>query len=154
MAEESYKHIVRVMNTDLDGRKPIGYALTKIKGIGFMYSNLVCKLSHVDWKKRAGNLTNDEISEIEKVIRNPLEAGAPIWLLNRRKDPEDGKDKHLLTAELDFNKDNDIKMMKKIKAYRGLRHAWGLPVRGQRTRSNFRKNKAIGVSKKKATEKK
>ena len=62
-------------------------------------------------------------------------------MLNRKHDPESGQDRHLLVAELDFEKDNDIKRMKMIRSYRGLRHMFGYPVRGQRTRSNFRKNK-------------
>jgi small subunit ribosomal protein S13 len=45
---------------------------------------------------------------------------------------------------LKFAKENDVKMMKKIKSYRGLRHQWSLPVRGQRTKSNFRRNKGKG----------
>jgi small subunit ribosomal protein S13 len=54
---------------------------------------------------------------------------------------------HIITTDLAFIKDNDIKMMKKIRCYRGVRHIRGLPVRGQNTRSKFRKNKgkAMGV---------
>ena len=54
-------------------------------------------------------------------------------------------------GDLDFTVDNDLKRMKMIKCYRGMRHAFGLPVRGQRTKSNFRKNKgkaSLGVVKK------
>jgi len=71
-------------------------------------------------------------------------------MLNRRKDYEDGTDKHIILGDLKFTKDNDIKRMKKIKSNKGYRHAWGLPVRGQRTKSNFRKNKGkvTGVKKK------
>ena len=49
-----------------------------------------------------------------------------------------------------FTQDNDIKMMKKMRSYKGIRHSLGLPVRGQRTKSNFRKNKGkvLGVRKK------
>ena len=71
-------------------------------------------------------------------------------MMNRRKDYEDGKDKHLLTSSLDLQKELDIKRLKKIRSYRGLRHALGQPVRGQRTKSHFRKNKTVGVQKKKA----
>ena len=62
---------------------------------------------------------------------------------------ETGNDGHLLTSDLDFTKDNDIKRMRKIKSYRGNRHTRGLPVRGQRTRGSFRKGKTVGVSKRK-----
>ena len=71
--------------------------------------------------------------------------------MNRRRDYDTGEDKHLLIGTLQFSKDNDIKRLKKIKALRGMRHQKGLPVRGQRTKSNFRRNKGkvIGVKKKK-----
>ena len=49
------------------------------------------------------------------------------------------------TSDLRFIQDNDIKMMKKIKSYKGIRHMFRLPVRGQCTRSNFRKNKGKGM---------
>ena len=56
---------------------------------------------------------------------------------------------HLLTGNLTFYKENDIKRMKKIKSLKGMRHQKGLPVRGQRTKSHFRKNKGkvVGVAK-------
>ena len=47
----------------------------------------------------------------------------------------------MLSGDLDYTKDMDIKRMKMIKVYKGMRYAFGLPVRGQRTKSNFRKNK-------------
>ena len=59
---------------------------------------------------------------------------------------------NFLQDDLSFAEENDIKMMKKIRSYRGVRHGMGLPVRGQRTKSNFRKNKgkvSLGVIKKK-----
>jgi small subunit ribosomal protein S13 len=73
-------------------------------------------------------------------------------MLNRRKDYETGEDIHLLSSDLAFTQDNDIKMMKKMKSYKGMRHARGLTVRGQKTRANFRRNKGkvAGVQKKKA----
>ena len=71
-------------------------------------------------------------------------------MVNHRKEYESGEDKHLITGTLNFTKDNDLKRLKKIKCLRGARHQKGLPVRGQRTRSNFRKSKGkvVGVKKK------
>ena len=62
-------------------------------------------------------------------------------MVNRRNDYDTGQNKHLLTGDLQFTVENDIKMMKKMKCYKGVRHILGQPVRGQRTRSNFRRNK-------------
>ncbi len=70
-----------------------------------------------------------------------MKFGTPVWMLNRRKDLELGEDRHLITSDLTFTQDNDIKMLKKIRSYKGVRHILGQPVRGQRTKSNFRKNK-------------
>ncbi len=138
---KDFRHIVRVINTDLDGNKPIVDALRKVKGIGFMFSNVVCSLAKVDKKAKTGNLDDKIIKKIEDIINNPSMYNIPLWMLNRRNDPEDGLDKHLTSANLKFVQDNDIKLMKKIKLYRGVRHIMRLPVRGQRTKSNFRKNK-------------
>ncbi len=142
MAEDkNFKYIVRIVNTDIDGNKKIGTALTKIKGIGFMFSNAVLNKLKIDKEKKTGNLSDSEISELNKIVRNPHEYNLPNWLLNRRKDMETGEDKHLLAADLDFTRTADIRALQKIKSYRGLRHMWGVPVRGQKTKSNFRRNK-------------
>ncbi len=155
MAENQpeFKYIVRVINTDLDGNKPILHALHKIKGISFMYANMICSFAQLDKKKKAGNLTDVEVKKLEEVMRNPLSFKAPVWMLNRRFDFEDGENKHLIGTDLIYSHENDIKLLRKIKSYKGLRHGLGLPVRGQRTKSNFRKNKGKvqGVMKKSST---
>jgi len=151
MADQGFKHIVRIANTDLDGNRKIIDALKKIKGINFSFSNMICNFVGVDKNKRTGTLLDSEIKQIDEAVNDPRKFGAPSWMLNRRKDYETGEDIHLLSSDLSFVQDNDIKMMKKIKSYKGLRHARGLTVRGQRTRSNFRRNKGkvTGVQKKK-----
>lgn len=153
MAEEQkqeLKYFVRIANTDLDGNKPIQHALIKIKGISFMFSNAILNVADIEKTKKAGYLTDNEANKIDDVIKDPSKFRIPAWLFNRKKDPEDNADKHLTGATLSFTQDNDIKMMKKIKSYKGVRHSLGLPVRGQRTKSNFRKNKGkvMGVRKK------
>ena len=64
-------------------------------------------------------------------------------------DFETGEDKHLIGADLELRKEFDIKRLKKIKTYKGYRHGAKLPLRGQRTKGNFRRNKAKGVGIKK-----
>lgn len=152
MAEpkQELKYFVRIANTDLDGNKPLLQSLTKIKGINFMFANAVCNATGISKIKKTGYLTDEESGRIDEAIREPAKFKLPSWLFNRKKDPEDGTDKHLLGATLTFAQENDIKMMKKIKSYKGIRHMLGLPVRGQRTRSNFRRNKGkvLGVKRK------
>ncbi len=148
--KQELKYFVRVANTDLDGNKPLQHALTKIKGISFMFSNIICNVAGIEKTKKTGYLADSEVAMIDSVLKDPSKFKVPAWLFNRKKDPEDGSDKHLVGSTLAFMQDNDIKMMKKIKSYKGIRHSFGLPVRGQRTRSNFRKNKGkvMGVKKK------
>jgi small subunit ribosomal protein S13 len=142
-----FKQLVRIANTDMEGGKKIINSLRNITGVSFMFANLICELAKIDPNKKTGEVNEQETARIESVLKDPVKAGAPVWMLNRRKDVETGKDMHIITTDLAFIKDNDIKMMKKIRCYRGVRHIRGLPVRGQNTRSKFRKNKgkAMGV---------
>ena len=151
--KQELKYFVRIANTDLDGNKPISHALIKIKGLSFMLSNAVCNSAGIGKMKKTGYLNDDEIARIDEIIKEPAKFKLPAWLFNRRKDPEENSDKHLTGSNLTFTQENDIKMMKKIKSYKGIRHILGLPVRGQRTRSNFRKNKGkvLGVKRKESS---
>ncbi len=145
-AEEPVR-VVRILAKDIRGNKDVYSGLTLIKGISWAFSNAVCKKLGIDKRKKIEELSNDEIKKIEEFINN---GNVPDFLVNRRKDLDSGENKHLHGSDLDLQKEFDIKRMKKIKCYRGVRHASGLPVRGQRTKSNFRKNKkkgAVGVSK-------
>lgn len=148
--KQELKYFVRIANTDLDGNKPIQHALTKIKGLSFMFSNAILNVAGIEKAKKAGYLPDEHVARIDEIIKDPSKFGIPPWLFNRKMDPEDGTDRHLTSTTLTFTQDNDIKMMKKMKSYKGIRHSLGLPVRGQRTRSNFRKNKGkvMGVKKK------
>jgi small subunit ribosomal protein S13 len=136
-----FKHLVRVANTDLDGLKTIPFALAKIKGVGIPFGFAACRMAKVDVTKKAGALSDAEVKKLEEVVKDPVKAGLPRWLLNRQFDFETGTHKHLLSGDLQFAIESDIRTMKKIKSYKGVRHIQGAPVRGQRTRSNFRKNK-------------
>lgn len=140
MAEEM-KYLVRIADTDLDGKKTILFALSRIKGVGVMFAHAACKVCGVDGYARIGSLSDDAVAKLDGVLKQPVESGIPVWLLNRRFDPESGRDGHLLSGALSFTIDNDVKQMKKMRCYKGIRHIQGAPVRGQRTRSNFRKNK-------------
>ena len=148
--EPQFKHIVRIASTDLDGNRKTADAIRKIKGVGFSFASAICQLAKIDGGKKAGNLMPEEVKRIDEAISTASKT-MPVWMLNRRKDLEDGTDKHLLGADLTFAQESDIRFMKQIRTYKGARHAIGAPVRGQRTRSNFRKNKGkvIGVIKKK-----
>lgn len=141
---KEFRHIVRICNTDLDGNKSLLQGLRRIKGVNFMIANMACRLTRVNACTKAGNLPDDHIKRIDAFLRNAPAGGAPPWILNRRKDPDTGADLHLISNDLILTHDNDIKIMKKTRSYKGIRHSQGLPVRGQRTKSNFRKTKSKG----------
>lgn len=145
MAE--FKHLIRIANTDLDGKKAIVIALKDIRGVGIPLAHAVCHLAKINAMEKSGNLSDADVKKLDELIRNLDKQPLPSWMFNRRRDPETNVNRHVITNDLIFNKENDIKMMKRIKCYKGVRHSLGQPVRGQRTRSNFRvnKGKVMGV---------
>ncbi|HIH11586.1 TPA: 30S ribosomal protein S13 [Candidatus Woesearchaeota archaeon] len=147
----NFKHIVRIANVDLPGAKNTGFALTGIKGVGLNLAHAVCNVAEIAVSHKLGELSERDVEKLNQVLSDPAKFKIPVWMFNRRKDYDSGENKHLLTGTLNFTQDNDLKRLKKIKSYRGIRHIHGQPVRGQRTRSNFRKNKGkvVGVTKKK-----
>ena len=139
------------MGSDVMGDLAVERALRKIRGMGFMFSRTVCTVTGIDRAKKIGDLQPDELKLLEDTIKNPQ---MPSWMFNRRKDPDTGTDMHVAAIDADIKKTDDINALKKMKAYRGVRHANGLPVRGQRARHRRRKgSKAVGVSKKAAEQK-
>ena len=119
----------RIVGIDLPLDKRTDIALTSIYGIGRKNVVVILKAANVNGGKRARELTTEEVSRLQKVI-------------NTYKTEGD------LRAQVYAN----IKRLKEIGAYRGLRHIRNLPVRGQRTRSNARtkrgKRVTIGAIKK------
>merc|ERR1712087_182075 len=149
MNESNFQHILRVLNTNLDGKVKVMFALTSIKGVGRRFSNICCKKAEVDLNKRAGELTAEEVERLVTIIQNPRQFKAPDWMLNRKMDVKDGKFMQCVSNTLDMKLRDDLERMKKIRAHRGLRHYWGLRVRGLRTKTTGRKGRTVGVSKKK-----
>jgi len=146
---EEIKGIVRIAGTDIKGENQLFTSLIRIKGVGNSLANAVCRVHNFDRRRKVGTLTTTDIKKIEEIINNPTKFGIPAWMVNRRKDIETGEDRHLVGSDLNFMLEQDIKRVIKIKSYKGIRHMFGLPVRGQRTRSSFRKGTTIGVVRKK-----
>jgi len=143
-----FQHIIRFAGTDIKGTQPVTYALTSVKGVGIKIANAIIEKAGIDPATRMGLLSSAEVEKLEEIITNPVKYEIPMWLLNRRKDLETGKDIHLLSSDLVLQTKNDIDQMKKIRSWKGVRHSYGLKVRGQRTKTTGRKGKAIGVKKK------
>jgi small subunit ribosomal protein S13 len=143
-----FQHIIRFAGTDITGTQPVTYALTNVKGIGIKLAKAIIEKSGINPETRMGFLSNAEVEKIEDIITNPSHYGIPMWLLNRRKDIDTGKDIHLLGTDLIVQTKKDIEQMKKIRSWKGFRHSYGLKVRGQRTKSTGRAGKAMGVKRK------
>uniref|UniRef100_A0AAQ4RAQ7 Small ribosomal subunit protein uS13 n=1 Tax=Gasterosteus aculeatus aculeatus TaxID=481459 RepID=A0AAQ4RAQ7_GASAC len=146
---EKFQHILRVLNTNIDGRRKIAFAITAIKGVGRRYAHVVLRKADIDLSKRAGELTDDEVERVVTIMQNPRQYKIPDWFLNRQKDVKDGKYSQVLANGLDNKLREDLERLKKIRAHRGLRHFWGLRVRGQHTKTTGRRGRTVGVSKKK-----
>jgi small subunit ribosomal protein S13 len=127
--------LARIAGIDLPKNKKIAYALPLIYGIGRSNTWEILEKANVDPNKKVGDLTPDEVAAIRAVITS------------------DYKVEGALRSEVQMN----IKRLMDIGTYRGLRHRKGLPVRGQRTRTNARtrkgKRKTV-AGKKKAVAKK
>ena len=152
MSEDSdFKYIIRIANSDVSGEERLSSALTSMKGIVPRISNAVVQKLGLDPNELAGKLDDKNIESIENAI-NSLNEHVPNWLLNRQKDYDTGENVHTVSVDLKMTHDEDLNRMKKVKSYKGIRHASGHKVRGQRTYSNGRKGLALGVSRKKGAQ--
>ncbi|MGM0381410.1 MAG: 30S ribosomal protein S13 [bacterium] len=110
---------MRIGGIDLPNDKRIEIALTYIYGIGRSSANDILDKSQVDADKKTHELNSDEVTR----LRNLIEA------------------EYTIEGELRNQVKRNIQRLKDINCYRGVRHQKGLPVRGQRTRSNARTRK-------------
>jgi len=119
--------MARIAGVDLPKNKKIEYALPYIYGIGLTLSRKILKDTGIDPNKRVYELTEEEISILNKEIQN----------------------NYVVEGELRKIVQLNIKELMDLGCYRGLRHRKGLPVRGQRTKTNARtrkgKRKTVGA---------
>ncbi len=148
MSSQEFRHIVRILGSDSSGTLKVSYAVCSVKGVSLSLANAILKKAGINPNLRSGFLTESDISKIEDIIKDPTRYGLPTWLFNRRKDGETGKDMHLISADLVLRSKTDVDDAKNIRSWRGYRHAYGLKVRGQRTKTTGRSGKSLGVKKK------
>ncbi|HVP19049.1 MAG TPA: 30S ribosomal protein S13 [Spirochaetia bacterium] len=110
--------MARIAGVDLPN-KHLDVALTYIYGIGFTSARKICAATGIDPMKRTNDLSPDEVNKLRTVIES------------------DYKVEGRLRTEVSLN----IKRLMDIGCYRGIRHRRGLPVRGQRTKTNARTRK-------------
>lgn len=142
--DENFKYIIRLVNTDIDGNKPIVIGLQSVKGVGSRVAEIIVKRASVDRVAKVGTLSDEKVDELEKLITSYAEY-APAWAVNRQLDFETGDDMHTVGVDLEIFRKDDINRMKMIRSYKGVRHEEGQKVRGQRTRSNGRTGLTLGV---------
>ena len=122
--------MARIAGVDLPREKRVEIGLTYIYGIGKAISNQILAETGVDPNKRVKDLSDDEVDSLRKAINNYTVEGD-------------------LRREIALN----IKRLRDIRSYRGIRHQKGLPVRGQKTKTNARTRKGpkrtVGRKKKK-----
>ena len=143
-----FKYIVRIANTDLDGKYQIIPAIAQVKGLGLRTAAIVASRSGINPYQKIGNLSDEQVVKLQETV-DGIEEGLPAWMLNRRKDIDSGEDGHLIGTDIETRLRDDLNRLKKIRTYRGLRHEGGQKVRGQRSRSNGRTGLTLGVMKQK-----
>lgn len=125
----------RLVGVDIPKEKRIEIALCYIYGVGRSLSNRILKVANINPDKRAKDLTEEEVARLSSIIQKEYRVEGDL-----RRD---------ISA--------NIKRLIDVGAYRGLRHRKGLPVRGQRTKTNARTRKGprktVGVIRQKAAAK-
>jgi small subunit ribosomal protein S13 len=109
----------RILGVDIPNDKKTLYSLRYIYGIGPSLSQQLCERAAVDPEKRARDLTEDELARLANLLDN----------------------EYVVEGQLRRQVQQNIARLRDIGCFRGLRHRKGLPVRGQRTRTNARTRK-------------
>jgi small subunit ribosomal protein S13 len=121
--------MARIAGVELSDKLRIDYALTRLKGIGWVRSREILEVVGIPANTRLSEITTDQIAALTAALEKQPVEGDLVRLIRE-----------------------NIQRLKDIGAYRGIRHNRGLPVRGQRTKSNARtkrgKRKTVGAFKK------
>ncbi|QDV57451.1 30S ribosomal protein S13 [Rosistilla oblonga] len=109
----------RILGVDVPNDKQIQYSLTYLYGVGLHTAREACERLQIDPKRKAFDLSEEEVSKLAAFLESEYTVEGP------------------LRRQLSSN----ISRLREVKAYRGIRHRLGLPVRGQRTKTNARTRK-------------
>ena len=114
----------RIIGVDIPGNKRVEYALRYIYGIGPSKALEIIEKTGIDRDLKAADLSQDQISKITKILQNDM----------------------VVEGDLRRSVAADIRRLQQINSYRGIRHRRGLPVRGQRTKTNARTRKGKKIT--------
>jgi len=144
--------IIRLAGKDVNGELPIIRVLDQVRGIGVSMANAISyafeSKFNIPRKTRLAELSEEQLQNLEDIIKEPAKYNIPSYMLNRNKDMESGKNMHIVSNDLSYAVRYDINRDVNIRTWRGFRHQRGQKVRGQRTRSTGRTGTTIGVVKK------
>ncbi|MFN7990886.1 MAG: 30S ribosomal protein S13 [Candidatus Micrarchaeia archaeon] len=150
--KESFRGIVRIAGKDVKGHVKLKRALTAVRGISHTLSvaasAVIERELSIDPASRVGDLTEEQIEKVDKVLYSLHEHGVPRFLFNRASDFSTGKDRHIIMNDLLFESGQDLDRAKKSYSWIGYRHTYGQKVRGQKTRNTGRTGMAVGVLRK------
>jgi len=110
----------RILGVDIPANKKIEYALRYIYGVGPARARTIVEASGFDPGRRAGDLSEEEVNKLASIV---------------------AEKQYLVEGDLRRERTANLKRLSAIRSYRGIRHQRGLPVRGQRTKTNARTRK-------------
>ncbi len=149
---ENFRGIVRIAGKDVNGEITLRRSLSLVRGISHTTASVASKVLEkelsLDPHGRVGDLTEQQIENIDKILYNLHKYDVPSYLLNRCRDFKSGTNKHVIMNDLIFELTQDIDREKKMQTWRGYRHHYGQKVRGQKTRNTGRSGMAVGVLRK------
>jgi small subunit ribosomal protein S13 len=149
---ESFRGIVRIAGKDVKGEVKLKRALVRVRGISHTLaiaaSHILEKELSIDPNSRVGDLSEEQIEKVDKILYSLQDYDIPKYLMNRRTDFVSGNDRHVIMNDLIFENTQDVDREKKAYSWIGHRHTYGQKVRGQKTRNTGRTGMAVGVLRK------
>lgn len=110
----------RILGVDIPANKKLEYSLRYIYGIGPTRAKAIVAVSGIDADRRAGDLNEEEVNQLASIVADK---------------------QYIVEGDLRRERTANLKRLSAIRSYRGIRHQRGLPVRGQRTKTNARNRK-------------
>jgi ribosomal protein S13 len=154
-----FHNLLRLRGTSIEGHRTLAFGLSQIRGVGRRLARAIIEIARredpeIDPRKRIGQLTEEQQKRLIEIIEDPVKNGIPNWMVNRQKDLRTGKHRHISGTDLEFMIKLDVDRMKRTRSWKGIRHMYGLKVRGQHTRTTGRQGLVVGFYRAKMKEKK
>jgi small subunit ribosomal protein S13 len=115
--EPEIRHIVRIADTDLDGKRSVTYALTGIKGISRRIAKILSVNAGLDPYATLGYLKDAEIEKLQSSV-DSITMIIPPWMADKQNDITSGEDRHLIGTDVLLGFNEDLNLMKKMRSYK------------------------------------